>query len=130
MRAVQAFRSLPEAESLAAANKRIRNILRKAHEAGISFPSACDTVLLQETAERDLAQALADLETKVSPLFAQRDYTLALCQLAALQAPVDTFFDHVMVMADDELLRNNRLALLNAVSELFLQVADISLLQG
>jgi glycyl-tRNA synthetase beta chain len=130
MRAVQAFRQLPEADSLAAANKRIRNILRKAHEAGISFPEACDTGMLQEAAERDLAQALADLETRVSPLFAQREYTLALCQLAALQSPVDSFFDNVMVMADDELLRNNRLALLNAVSELFLQVADISLLQG
>jgi glycyl-tRNA synthetase beta chain len=130
MRAVQAFRKLPEADSLAAANKRIRNILRKAHEAGISFPDTCDTGLLQEPAEHDLAQALEDLEAKVRPLFAQREYTLALCQLAALQAPVDTFFDNVMVMADDELLRNNRLALLNAMSELFLQVADISLLQG
>jgi glycyl-tRNA synthetase beta chain len=130
MRAVQAFRQLPEAESLAAANKRIRNILRKAHEAGISFPDACNTSLLQEPAERDLAQALERLETQVGPLFAQRDYTRALCQLAALQAPVDTFFDTVMVMSDDEVLRNNRLALLNAMSGLFLQVADISLLQG
>jgi glycyl-tRNA synthetase beta chain len=130
MRAVQAFRELPEAESLAAANKRIRNILRKAHEAGISFPAACNTGLLQEPAERDLAQALETLEAQVGPLFAKRDYTRALCQLAALQEPIDTFFDNVMVMTDDEVLRDNRLALLNAMSELFLQVADISLLQG
>jgi glycyl-tRNA synthetase beta chain len=130
MHAVQAFRELPEADSLAAANKRIRNILRKAQEAGISFPSDCDTGLLQEPAEQDLTRALADLEARVRPLFAQREYTLALQQLAALQAPVDTFFDKVMVMSDDTALRNNRLALLNAVSELFLQVADISLLQG
>jgi glycyl-tRNA synthetase beta chain len=130
MHAVQAFRELPEADNLAAANKRIRNILRKALEAGISFPSACDAGMLQEPAEQDLFQALAELETRVRPLFAQREYTRALSQLAALQAPVDTFFDKVMVMSDDSALRNNRLALLNALSELFLQVADISLLQG
>ncbi len=130
MHAVRAFRELPEADSLAAANKRIRNILRKAHEAAISFPATCNTSLLQEQAEQDLAVALGDLETQVRPLFARREYTRALCQLAALQGPVDTFFDNVMVMADDKALRDNRLALLNAMSELFLQVADISLLQG
>lgn len=130
MHAVQAFRALPEADSLAAANKRIRNILRKAHEAGISFPDECDAGLLQEPAEQQLAAALGELEARVQPLFLQRDYTLALRRLAALQAPVDTFFDHVMVMSDDTMLRNNRLALLHAMSELFLQVADISLLQG
>jgi glycyl-tRNA synthetase beta chain len=86
--------------------------------------------MLQEPAEQDLFQALAELETRVRPLFAQREYTRALSQLAALQATVDTFFDKVMVMSDDSALRNNRLALLNALSELFLQVADISLLQG
>jgi len=130
MRAVQAFRKLPEADSLAAANKRIRNILRKAQETAITIPAAFNTALLQEPAERELALALEDLEAKVRPLFGQREYTRALCQLAALQAPVDTFFDNVMVMTDDAQLRNNRLALLNAMSELFLQVADISLLQG
>jgi glycyl-tRNA synthetase beta chain len=130
MHAVQAFRELPEADSLTAANKRIRNILRKAQEAGISFPVSCDATLLQEQAEQDLARALADLEARVQPLFEQREYSRALQQLAELQSPVDTFFDKVMVMSDDSELRNNRLALLNAVSELFLQVADISLLQG
>jgi glycyl-tRNA synthetase beta chain len=130
MHAVQAFRELPEADSLTAANKRIRNILRKAQEAGISFPVSCDATLLQEQTEQDLARALADLEARVQPLFEQREYSRALQQLAELQSPVDTFFDKVMVMSDDSELRNNRLALLNAVSELFLQVADISLLQG
>jgi glycyl-tRNA synthetase beta chain len=129
MHAVQAFRQLPESDSLAAANKRIRNILRKAQENGISFPAACDTRLLQEPAERELAQALANLEADVQPLFDRREYTQALRRLATLQAPVDTFFDSVMVMSDDHALRNNRLALLNDLSELFLQVADISLLQ-
>jgi glycyl-tRNA synthetase beta chain len=129
MHAVQAFRELPEADSLAAANKRIRNILRKAQEADISVPAEYDAGLLLEPAEQDLARALADLEARVQPLFLIREYTRALQQLAALQVPVDTFFDKVMVMSDDNALRNNRLALLNAVSELFLQVADISLLQ-
>ncbi len=119
MRAVRAF--------LAAANKRIRNILRKSDTA---IPASYDATLLQEPAEKALAVALQDLDRQTRPLFEQRDYTNALCQLAALQAPVDTFFDDVMVMADDVALRDNRLALLQSLSELFLQVADISLLQG
>jgi glycyl-tRNA synthetase beta chain len=127
MRAVRAFRALPEADSLAAANKRIRNILRKSDTA---IPASYDATLLQEPAEKALAVALQDLDRQTRPLFEQRDYTNALCQLAALQAPVDTFFDDVMVMADDVALRDNRLALLQSLSELFLQVADISLLQG
>ena len=126
MRAVRAFRDLPEANSLSAANKRIRNILRKAETI---IPAQYDKTLLQEPAEQALAAALEELDTQTAPLFKQRDYTTALCKLAALHAPVDAFFDNVMVMADDEALRDNRLALLQAVSALFLQVADISLLQ-
>jgi len=127
MRAVRAFRELPEADSLAAANKRIRNILRKAESA---IPDCYAMELLQEPAEQALAAALQALDTQTRPLLKQRDYTNALCQLAALQTPVDAFFDDVMVMAEDAALRDNRLALLQALSELFLQVADISLLQG
>ena len=127
MRAVRAFRELPEAGSLAAANKRIRNILRKA---ATDIPADYDPALLQEPAEQALAAALQTLDTQTQPLFKQRDYTNALCQLAALQTPVDAFFDNVMVMADDVALRDNRLALLQALSVLFLQVAHISLLQG
>lgn len=127
MRAVRAFRDLPEADSLSAANKRIRNILRKADTA---IPASYRKDLLQAPAEQALAAALEVLDTQTRPLFKQRDYTRALCQLAALQAPVDAFFDSVMVMADDDALRDNRLALLQALSDLFLQVADISLLQG
>jgi len=130
MHAVHDFRQLPEADSLAAANKRIRNILRKAQEAGIGYLTVYDNGLLLEQAEQELAAALQDLDTRVRPLFAQREYTQALRQLAALQSPVDAFFDNVMVMSDDITLRNNRLALLNTLSDLFLQVADISLLQG
>jgi glycyl-tRNA synthetase beta chain len=126
MRAVKSFRKLPESNSLAAANKRIRNILRKA---GIEIPHSYESALLQEAAEQTLAAAVEELDASVSPMFEQRDYTDALCRLAALQAPVDRFFDDVMVMVDDEKLRNNRLALLNALSGLFLRVADISRLQ-
>jgi glycyl-tRNA synthetase beta chain len=126
MRAVKAFRKLAEADSLSAANKRIRNILRKAETA---IPVNCRKELLQEPAEQALASALNDLETAVRPLLEERAYTDALCKLAALQAPVDAFFDQVMVMAEDNQLRDNRLALLHSLSELFLQVADISLLQ-
>jgi len=126
IRAVRSFGELAEAESLAAANKRIRNILRKAETA---IPASCQQQLLQEPAEQALATAVSALQTAVEPLFQQRRYTEALRELAALQAPVDAFFDQVMVMADDTKLRDNRLALLDSLSRLFLQVADISLLQ-
>jgi glycyl-tRNA synthetase beta chain len=118
---------LPESTSLAAANKRIRNILRKA-ETTIADTFKKD--LLQDPAEQNLATEIAALEAKAGPLFEQRDYTGALCELAALQTPVDTFFDDVMVMTDDAALRDNRLALLQVLSELFLRVADISKLQS
>ncbi|MEZ5541170.1 MAG: glycine--tRNA ligase subunit beta [Pseudomonadota bacterium] len=126
IQAVRAFQQLPEAASLAAANKRIRNILRKS---ATVVPDAHRAELLQEPAEQALAVALEERATVVKPLFAARDYTRALCELAALQVPVDRFFDSVMVMSDDTALRDNRLALLHSLSELFLQVADISLLQ-
>lgn len=127
MEAVKSFRNLPESISLAAANKRIRNILRKADSA---IPQNYKAELLQESAEQALAAAVNDLHAVVSPLFMEREYTVALQKLASLQAPVDQFFDDVMVMADDVALRDNRLALLHALSEMFLQVADISRLQA
>jgi glycyl-tRNA synthetase beta chain len=126
MRAVKAFRNLPESENLASANKRIRNILRKS---GAEIPAVYDRGLLQEGAEQDLAKAMYELGSVVNPLFEQRAYTQALCKLAALQEPVDRYFDSVMVMVDDPRLRNNRLALLTVLSDLFLRVADISRLQ-
>ncbi|HUT42419.1 MAG TPA: glycine--tRNA ligase subunit beta [Gammaproteobacteria bacterium] len=126
IQAVRTFQGLPEAASLAAANKRIRNILRKCETA---IPHSYRQELLTETAEQALAAALDERTAVVEPLFEARDYNRALCELAGLQAPVDRFFDDVMVMTDDPALRDNRLALLNTLSELFLQVADISLLQ-
>jgi len=124
--AVNAFNQLPEAQSLAAANKRVSNILAKQGED--LAPTAVDNTLLSDPAEQALAEALAALANQVRPLLAARDYTDALKQLATLKAPVDRFFDEVMVMVDDEALRNNRLALLQQLRQLFLEVADISLL--
>jgi glycyl-tRNA synthetase beta chain len=131
MAAVKAFRNLAESEHLAAANKRIGNILRKAADLKITtYPAKIDAVLFKEPAEKELHNTIRELDKAVSPMFAQRDYTNALCKLAALQGPVDRFFDDVMVMEEDTALRDNRLALLGALSELFLQVADISRLQN
>lgn len=127
MRAVKTFRNLPESVSLASANKRISNILRKS---GAEIPAVYDRALLREDAERELASAIDGLEREVNPFFERRAYTEALCRLAALRDPVDKFFDTVMVMADDPQLRQNRLALLNALSGLFLRIADISRLQA
>jgi len=127
LRAVTAFRALAEAESLAAANKRISNILRKSEEA---IPGKVDTALLQDAAEKALHEQVEAMAAKVTPLFAARDYEAALKQLAGLREVVDAFFDAVMVMADEAAIRANRLALLNRLRSLFLEVADLSQLQG
>jgi glycyl-tRNA synthetase beta chain len=92
--------------------------------------AAVDKNLLAEPAEKALAEQVEAMAGKVAPLFAQRNYTEALCQLAGLRGVVDAFFDQVMVMADDAALRANRLALLKRLSDLFLQAADLSRLQG
>jgi len=124
--AVDAFRQLAEAESLAAANKRIGNILKKIKG---DLPSKIDTKLFQENAEKDLYQTLAKLDDKVQSLIYDAKYQDALSELSTLRASVDQFFDDVMVMADDDALKNNRIALLNKLHGLFLQIADISKLQ-
>ena len=125
VRAVSHFRTLDSAEALAAANKRVSNILAKADAAiGEINLSAC-----VEPAEKALAEAVLALRTEVQPLIAQGDYTAVLDKLANLRAPVDSFFDNVMVNAEDPALRQNRLAILNTLQGLFLQVADISVLQ-
>ena len=125
VRAVSHFRTLDSAEALAAANKRVSNILAKADAAiGEINLTAC-----VEPAEKALAEAVLVLRTEVQPLIAQSDYTAVLDKLANLRAPVDSFFDNVMVNAEDPALRQNRLAILNTLQGLFLQVADISVLQ-
>jgi len=123
--AVHSFRALPEAVSLVAANKRIKNILRQARE---TIPATVKDHLLTESAERILATQFRTLEQETSPLWEARDYQGALTRLAGLKGAVDTFFDEVMVMADDKAVRENRLALLKGIADLFLRVADISLL--
>ena len=125
VRAVSHFRTLDSAEALAAANKRVSNILAKADAAiGEINLTAC-----VEPAEKALAEAVLALRTEVQPLIAKGDYTAVLDKLANLRVPVDSFFDNVMVNAEDPALRQNRLAILNTLQGLFLQVADISLLQ-
>ncbi|WP_297528128.1 glycine--tRNA ligase subunit beta [Thiohalobacter sp.] len=126
VQAVEAFLALPEAESLAAANKRIANILRKA---GDRIPEQVDPDRFTETAEQTLWERLSALRSEVEPLLAAGDHAAALVRLAALRPEVDRFFDEVMVMAEDADVRANRLALLRQLQALFLQVADIALLQ-
>lgn len=125
VQAVQAFRQLPEAEALAAANKRVSNILAKAEG---EVPQSVNAGLLNEAAEKALGSAVAAAEGEVAPLARARDYRTALARLAALRAPVDAFFEEVLVNADDAAVRANRYALLAKLRGLFLGVADISLL--
>lgn len=123
LRAVSAFLELEPAATLAAANKRIANILRQADYDG---GAAIDATLLTEPAENALHLALQAADQDIRPLLQHRDYTAALARLAGLREAVDPFFDSVMVMTDDDALRRNRLALLAEMRGLFLEVADIS----
>lgn len=127
LRALERFLKMPEAASLAAANKRIVNILRKAPA---DLSGAVDTSRLQDGAERQLFEHVLSMERAVNPLFARRDYAQALTQLASLRDDVDRFFDSVMVMAEDAEVRANRLGLLLRLRGLFLQFADLSRLPG
>jgi len=126
--AVAEFRQLEQAESLAAGNKRIGNILRKNDAEGDA--GAIDSSLLTEAAEVALAEKLIAVTKMVEPLMAQADYAGVLTALAEMRETVDGFFDEVMVMAEDEAVRANRLSLLNQTRALFLGVADISCLQS
>ena len=126
LKAVQSFRTLPEAESLASANKRIRNILRKT----TVTQTEPDAALLQEAAEKNLYETTSRLMPKVRSLVESEDYTEALRLLAGVRKDVDIFFDEVMVMTDEPIIRDNRLALLAQLESLMNQVADISKLAG
>jgi len=125
--AVIEFRALPEAGALAVANKRIRNLLRKAEDV---VPERVDEARLAAAAEVGLHRALQDKEQEVGPLLAAGDYTETLRRLAGLREPVDRFFDEVMVMVEDDALRTNRLALLGSLYRLFRRVADVGQLGG
>jgi glycyl-tRNA synthetase beta chain len=123
LEAVQAFLDMEEAQSLAAANKRIANILKKAE---VDDAGEVAEGLLQDDAEKALFAALAAARDETRPLLAERNYRAALQRLASLRGPVDDFFDDVMVMTDDEALKRNRLALLAGLRALFLDIADVS----
>jgi glycyl-tRNA synthetase beta chain len=127
LRALQAFLGLPDAQSLAAANKRIANILRKV---SAEVSGAVDTGRLLEPAEQQLFQHVVAMERAVNSLLARREYAAALSQLASLREDVDKFFDSVMVMTEDLDVRANRLGLLLRLRGLFLQIADLSRLPG
>ena len=128
VQAVHAFNKLDAAEALAAANKRVSNILAK--NGGDKVEAKVDSALLAQAEEKTLAEQVSAKQQAVEPLMAQGDYSAALTELAGLRAAVDAFFDNVMVMADDEAVKNNRLALLKQLQGLFIGIADISLLQG
>ncbi|MBT8134324.1 MAG: glycine--tRNA ligase subunit beta, partial [Gammaproteobacteria bacterium] len=123
IKAVTAFRKLAEAESLAAANKRVANILKKS---AADSAASVDESLLSEDAEKTLYHSLTALSQTVEPMFESGDYENALSELSSLRDPVDAFFDSVMVMADDDAIKNNRIALLNSMNQLFLRAADLS----
>lgn len=127
IKAVSHFAKLPAAQALAAANKRVSNILQKSE---VTAGTSVNTALLQDDAEKALNSELESLLAIVNPLLSSHRYTEALAVMADLQPQVDAFFDKVMVNADDVALRQNRLALLKALRQLFLRVADISLLQN
>lgn len=127
LHAVAQFQQLPQAAALAAANKRVTNLLKKS--AMTEQAMSIQANLLIEPAEQQLAQQLNEKQIQVAPLLKQKAYTDALSLLATLQQPVDAFFDNVLVMADDPAQQQNRLALLAQLRNMFLEVADISLLQ-
>jgi glycyl-tRNA synthetase beta chain len=122
LEAVKAFQALPEAESLAAANKRVANILKQAQAKGETFAAG----ELKEPAEKALQDAIQTAAAKAKALYEKGDYTGYLKSFAVLKAPVDTFFDKVMVMVDDKALRSSRLALLRDLREAMNRVADLS----
>lgn len=126
VKAVSHFRTLEQAQALAAANKRVGNILAKFDG---ELYSAFKLELASEAQEIALAEKFSALTAELEPVFANKDYQLALTKLAELRAPVDDFFDNVMVMADNEAVKTNRLTLLSQLRASFFNVADISLLQ-
>jgi glycyl-tRNA synthetase beta chain len=126
LRALAEFRKLPEAESLAAANKRISNILKKTRQ---DIPDKWNIFVLTDNEEKTLANTVDEMIPELEPLYEKHDYETAMKELAGLRQSVDDFFDEVMVMTEDETLRANRLALLTVIRNLFLRVADLSRLQ-
>jgi glycyl-tRNA synthetase beta chain len=126
IKAVSHFKSLEQAATLAAANKRVGNILAKF--SGELYPTF-KADLATETQEKALAEAFNEVKATIAPMMLAKDYQAALTELACLKAPIDNFFDNVMVMADDEAIKTNRLTLLNEIRNSFFAIADVALLQ-
>ncbi|MBL4908869.1 MAG: glycine--tRNA ligase subunit beta [Alteromonadaceae bacterium] len=126
IKAVTYFKKLPESSALAAANKRVGNILAKFDG---ELLTKFDNSLATEIAEQQLSQIFTEITAKITPLQAAKDYQAVLSELATLKAPIDNFFDHVMVMSDDQAVKINRLTLLNQIRNSFYDIADISVLQ-
>lgn len=126
IQAVLVFQQLPEAEALAAANKRVSNILKKQNK--LEIPKRVNNKLFESEAEKQLALLLSEKNHIIKPLFSESNYEQVLSELSQLKDPIDTFFDEVMIMTEDKKVRDNRLALLSELRKLFTQVADISLL--
>jgi len=127
IKAVSYFRTLDASSTLTAANKRVANILSKANE---NIPGTVNMGLLKDKAEIDLAQSITTLKAHLAPYLHNRNYKQILIELSTLKQPIDAFFEQVMVMVDDAKIKQNRLALLKQLQNLFLHVADISLLQS
>jgi glycyl-tRNA synthetase beta chain len=126
IKAVSHFKSLEESVTLAGANKRVGNILAKFK--GELYP-VFNADLASETEEKALAKAFDEVKASIAPMMLAKDYQAALTELACLKAPIDNFFDNVMVMADDEAVKTNRLTLLNEIRNSFFAIADVALLQ-
>ena len=124
VKAISAFSKLPEAQDLAAANKRVTNLLSK--QLKDRQPSKIDLALLEDGSEKGLASAIEALSIVSKPLIESRDYDAVLKNLATLRDPVDAFFNDVMVMSDDRAVRENRLSLLHSLRRLCINVADIA----
>ena len=124
VKAISAFSKLPEAQDLAAANKRVSNLLSK--QLKDRQPSEIDLALLEDGSEKGLASAIEALSVVSKPLIEKRDYDSVLKNLATLRDPVDAFFNDVMVMSDDRAVRENRLSLLHSLRRLCINVADIA----
>jgi glycyl-tRNA synthetase beta chain len=126
IKAMQEFMNMPEADSLSAANKRIRNILKKSD---VQLTTNPDPSIYEDEAEKLLSSRIEELAPKAKPMFERGEYTQGLKMLASLKEPIDLFFEQVMVMSEDTGLRTNRLKLLNQLESLFLSVADFSRIQ-
>ena len=128
IKAVSAFNALPESNSLAAANKRVSNLLSKHKEESVD--DCCKENLLDQDSEKKLYEMIKNKKAQVAPLIRSSDYTAALLSLSSLKPAIDDFFDNILVITEDKSIRENRLSLLQELRQIFLEIADISFLES